>query len=197
MKIYLKTLAGVLFAAIFLLPGAGNVHAHCDTLDGPVIAEARQALLTGDVTPVLKWVGSEEEESIKAAFKHTMAVRQLGDEAGSLADAYFFETLVRIHRAGEGEPYTGLKPGTAIDPAVALADRALAQGSVDKLADVLGDSLRKGLHQRFEAVIASAGQAETSIEAGRRYVEDYVQFTHFAEKIHGILQEGEQHHDHH
>lgn len=79
----------------------------------------------GDITPLLKWVRPEDEQKIKAAFDKTLAVRVKGPEAKELADVYFFETLVRIHRAGEGAPYTGLKPGAAIDPAVALADKSL------------------------------------------------------------------------
>jgi hypothetical protein len=84
--------------------------AHCDSLDGPVITEARAALEAGDVTSVLKWVSQDYEAEIRAAFDHVVEVRKLGGEARSLADRFFFETLVRIHRAVEGAPYTGLKP---------------------------------------------------------------------------------------
>jgi hypothetical protein len=88
-----------------------DVLAHCDTLDGPVVQTARTALEKGDITPLLKWVRVEDEKEIKDAFEKTLAVRRKGAEAKELADMYFFETLVRIHRAGEGAPYTGLKPG--------------------------------------------------------------------------------------
>jgi hypothetical protein len=87
---------------IVLLPQTAN--AHCDTLDGPVVAAALVALENGDVTPVLKWVTRENEPEIRAAFSRTLAVRGKGPEAKGLADMYFFETLVRLHRAGEGEP---------------------------------------------------------------------------------------------
>lgn len=80
------------------------VYAHCDTLGGPVVAVAKQALEKGDVTPVLKWVKKENEGEIRAAFKKTLTVRSKGPEARELADMYFFETLVRLHRAGEGPP---------------------------------------------------------------------------------------------
>jgi hypothetical protein len=175
---------------------AANVHAHCDTLDGPVVATAKSALVVGDVTPLLKWVSKEEEESIKAAFIHTLAVRKLGDEAKQLADRYFFETLVRIHRAGEGATYTGLKPGTEIDPAVALADKAIESGSVDKLSGVLTQALDKGIRERFEVVMQSYKHADESVAAGREFVKAYVQFTHFAEGIHGVLKTGVSHHGH-
>src|SRR5210317_1037120 len=121
-----------------------NVFAHCDTLDGPVVQTARIALEKGDVTPLLKWVHADDEKEIRVAFQKTLAVRAKGAEAKELADMYFFETLVRIHRAGEGAPYTGLKPGEAVDPAVALADKALESGSVDKLVDVLTKAMANG-----------------------------------------------------
>ena len=84
--------------------------AHCDTLDGPVVLDAKAALEKGDVTPVLKWVKKDNEKEIRKVFSHTLAVRKLNPEARELADHYFFETLVRVHRAGEGAPFTGLKP---------------------------------------------------------------------------------------
>jgi hypothetical protein len=187
----------VIALVVFLVMAyAGNALAHCDTLDGPVVADARQALLAGDVTPVLKWVSKDEEDNIKAVYKHTLAVRQLGDEAKNLADTYFLETLVRIHRAGEGAPYTGLKPNSSIDPAVALADKAIENGSVDQLANVLNTALKNGLTTRFDKVIDAAGQADKSIELGREYVEAYVQFTHFAEGIHGVIKGAGGHSEH-
>lgn len=67
--------------------------AHCDTLDGPVVIEARAALEKKDVTPLLKWVTKEHEEKIKSAFKKTLAVRNKGSEAKELADMYFLKHL--------------------------------------------------------------------------------------------------------
>src|SRR5512137_76552 len=104
--------------------------AHCDTLDGPVVTEARVALEKGDVTPVLKWVKAENEDEIKTVFKKVLAARSSGKEAKEIADLYFFETLVRLHRAGEGAAFTGLEPAGTIEPAVAAADKAIDAGSV-------------------------------------------------------------------
>ena len=186
------TIIAILIALFLSFPNGAL--AHCDTLDGPVVATARAALATGDVTPLLKWVPIKEEETIRAAFKHTLAVRKLGDEAKQLADMYFFETLVRIHRAGEGAPYTGLKPGAAIDPAVALADKAIESGSADKLANVLTQALDKGVRERFDRVMKTRQHADESVAAGREFVAAYVQFTHYAEGIHGLLKKGVSHH---
>ncbi|MDF1554434.1 MAG: DUF6448 family protein [Deferrisomatales bacterium] len=174
---------------------ASPAHAHCDTLDGPVVATARAALETGDVTPLLKWVRPDVEGEITAAFQKTLAVRKQGPEARELADMYFFETLVRIHRAGEGAPYTGLKPGAAIDPAVALADKALEGGSVDKLVDVLTNAMAEGIRERFALALEKQTHADESVTAGREFVESYVVFTHYVEGLHGLIKGGAAHHE--
>ncbi|MFO7915382.1 MAG: DUF6448 family protein [Candidatus Krumholzibacteriales bacterium] len=171
-----------------------SAFAHCDTLDGPVVQAAREALAKGDVTPLLKWVQADDEKEIRAAFQKTLAVRVKGTEAKELADMYFFETLVRIHRAGEGAPYTGLKPGEAVDPAVALADNALESGSVDKLVDVLTKALSNGIRERFQHTSETRKHANDSVAAGREYVKAYVIFTHYVEGLHAMIKGGGGHH---
>ena len=171
-------------------------YAHCDTLDGPVVADARQALTKGDITPLLKWVSADDEKMIRTAFQKTLEVRKLGGQARELADMYFFETLVRIHRAGEGAPYTGLKPGSAVDPAVALADKALDSGSVDKLVKILSGAMGKSIREHFQRALKAKQNADKSVIAGREFVEAYVLFTHYVEGLHGIIKSGAKHHGH-
>ncbi len=183
-----------LFTASLIKPLFCN--AHCDTLDGPVVADARQALAKSDITPLLKWVSVDDENKIRTAFQKTLEVRKLSEQSRELADMYFFGTLVRIHRAGEGAPYTGLKPGSAVDPAVALADKALDSGSVDKLVKVLSGAMAKGIREHFQRALKAKKNADKSVAAGRKYVESYVMFTHYAEGLHGIIKGGAKHHDH-
>ena len=159
--------------------------AHCDTEDGPVVSDAKAALAAGDVAPVLKWVRPADEAEIRAAFAKAVAVRSDGDVARELADTWFFETLVRVHRAGEGAPYTGLKPaGTPLDPAVRLSDRALETGSVDPLVSALTSHLADGLRERFREASELREHVGDSVEAGRAYVAAYVEFVHYAERLH-------------
>ena len=194
MKIY-KTM--LITLSIFGLLGtlyAGNVSAHCDTLDGPVVATARTALDKGDVTSLLKWVRPEDEKKIRGAFQKTLAMRDKGAEVKEFAEMYFFETLVRIHREGEGAPYTGLKPGEAVDPAVALADKALGNGNVDKLVDVLSNAMANGIRKRFQHARETQNHADDSVTAGREFVESYVIFTHYVEGLHGLIKGGAVHH---
>jgi len=157
---------------------------HCDTLAGPVVMTAKMALEKGDVTPVLKWVKKEHEGEIRDAFEKTLTVRSNGPEAKELADMYFFETLVRIHRAGEGAPYTGLKPGEAVEPIVAKTDKALEMGSVDELVNLLVNAMNTGIRERFGDTIEKKEHADESVEAGREFVEAYVEFTHYVERLH-------------
>lgn len=102
------------------------VFAHCDGLDGPVVKAAQKALDSGNLNPVLIWVKKTDEAEIKNVFQKTLAVRKLNPQAKELADTYFFEMLVRIHRAGEGASYTRLKPaGRDLGPAIPAADKAI------------------------------------------------------------------------
>ena len=97
---FLMTALVTLGVTVALVTTDKAVFAHCDTLDGPVVKEAQLALEKGDVTGLLKWVRKEHEQEIRDAFARSLAVRVKGKEARELADRYFFETLVRVHRAG-------------------------------------------------------------------------------------------------
>lgn len=182
----------LLLLATLLLPARS--YAHCDTMEGPVVKTAKIALEKGDVTPLLKWVRAENETEIRQAFQKTMTVRAKGPEAKELADMYFFETLVRIHRAGEGAPYTGLKSGEAVDPAVALADKALESGSVDELVTVLTKAMTSGIRERFAHARETKLHADESVAAGREFVEAYIAFTHYVEGVHSMIKGGGAHH---
>lgn len=191
------TIAVVLVAfAMFLFGGATSVFAHCDTLDGPVIQAAKLALERGDVTPVLKWVKKPQEAELREAFKKTLDVRTKAPEAKELADMYFFETLVRVHRAGEGAPYTGLKPAGAVEPTVAAADKSLETGSVEELSTEIANAVREGIQKRFAEALEKKKHADESVEAGREFVEAYVQYVHFVEGIHNMVAKGAGPHGH-
>lgn len=203
-RLLIKAMVLAVCACIWSIPG--NAGAHCDTLDGPVVTNAKAALEKGDVTSVLKWVRKEDEKEIKELFNKTLTVRKQGKEAKELADMYFFETLVRIHRAGEGAPYTGLKKEPA-EPVIEAADKALESSSADNLVRLVTDAGARGLRERFEHAKETRKHSEESVEAGRKFVGAYVEFTHYAERLytdamapsgHGKAEEGkaEEHHHH-
>ncbi len=185
----------MLATAGFTALAAGRASAHCDTMDGPVIKAAQSALAAGDVNPVLAWVHKDDEAEIQAAFKHTLEVRKLGPEARKLADSYFFETLVRVHRAGEGAPYTGVKPaGQDIGPALSAADKALETKKSDEMLALVGDAVREGIEKRFKAVVALSNYKPDDVEAGRRYVAAYVEYVHYVEGIYNATTGPVEHH---
>ena len=167
--------------------------AHCDSIDGPVVRDARAALEKRDPTAVLKWVMPEREQEIRAAFIEVLAVRNLGAEARQLADRYFFETLVRVHRAGEGEAFTGLKAAGSVDPAIAIADRALESNSAATLSKEAAELIEAGIRRRFDVALERRKHAADSVEAGRAYVAAYVDYIHFVESAHHLGQRGASH----
>lgn len=168
------------FAAL-LLATPQDASAHCDTLDGPVIRDARKAVEARDITPVLKWVKPKDEKAVRAAFRKALAGRAKSPGA---AERTFFATLVKVHRAGEGAPYTGLKPAGAVEPAVAEADRALASGSPDALVQLVTGDVAAGIRKRFERASAAYRHKDESVAQGREFVEAYVEFTHYVERLH-------------
>jgi len=167
-------------AAALLAPAAAR--AHCDTLDGPVIGAARHALENGRLEPVLAWVQPADEREIREAFASARTVRKGSAEARALADRWFFETLVRVHRAGEGAPYTGLKPAGTPDPAIAAADAVAAGGDAKALEALLVGSVREGLHEHVAQLRKERAPAQ-DVAAGRRWVAAYVPFVHWAEGV--------------
>lgn len=173
----------VLFAVIGMAGlHSAPVYAHCDGIDGPVVKAAQEALAKGDVNLVLIWVRKNDEAEIREAFDRTMNVRKLSPQARELADTYFFETLVRVHRVGEGAPYTGLKPaGRDLGPAIPAADLALKSGDVAPLTNLLVEKVRTGLLDRYKKAMAAKSFKVEDVGAGREYIEAYVTYIHYVE----------------
>jgi hypothetical protein len=169
---------------ILVLATAGSALAHCDALDGPVVNLARQALAKGDVKIILPWVAAEKEKEIREAFDLAVAVRGKGTKEKELADRYFFETLVRVHRAGEGAPYTGLKPaGLDLGPAIPAADKALETGDPKPLLALINEAVHAGIHKYYVEARERKAHAGESVDAGRAYVAAYVPYLHFVERL--------------
>lgn len=172
----------LLVVAGLFMPGKALVH--CDTMDGPVVKAAQRALAARNVNLVLIWVQRKDEPEIRERFRQTLAVRRLSPEARKLADNYFFETVVRLHRAGEGEPYTGIEPaGTDLGPVIPVADKALLDGSAGPLLKLFPAAASADIQARFSEVISRKSFNENNVEAGREYVKAYVSFLHYVEHL--------------
>ncbi len=145
---------------------------HCDSLDGPVVMMAQKALEAGEVNLILPYVPPEGEEEIIEAFNKVLPLRKLPNGAQEVADLYFFETVVRVHRAGEGAPYTGLKPaGLDVGPVIPIAEQAIETGSPVKLTQTLSDMLANEIKKRFDHMQHLRTHADRSVEDARNYVE--------------------------
>ena len=190
----MKTLRpAAVVALLILLTMTTRSLAHCDSMDGPVIKDAQRAIEMSDITPVLKWVSAKDEDAVKQVFTLTTSTRGQSEAVQKIADNYFFETLVRIHRASEGEGFAGLKPAGSVEPAVAATDRALVEGNIDQLADKIAAAVRDGIKQRFDKAYEGQSSAEESVDLGRKYVKAYVALTHFIEAIHHTVSHGASH----
>ncbi|MGA2623848.1 MAG: DUF6448 family protein [Bacteroidota bacterium] len=173
----------LVFLVILLFP-MNMLFGHCDTMNGPVVKAAKKALETGNVNLILIWVQPKDEATIKAAFDKTVKIRSVSPEVKEMADMYFFETLVRTHRAGEGEPYTGLKPAeTEVDPGIEAADQAIEKGTTDLLLKNVRETIDNGISRHFKEVIETKGYDKNDLSAGRDYVKNYVTFIHYVEQV--------------
>lgn len=169
---------------------------HCDSLDGPVVTAARLALESRDVDLVLPFVPVEGEDEVREMFDRVLPLRDLDPPAREVADLLFFETVVRVHRAGEGAPYTGLKPaGLSVGPVIPMAERAIEDGSSEQLANFLADALRWELATRLEAVRRLAAHRQRSVADGRRYVEAMLGFEVYSHHLYEALRAPAHHHE--
>ncbi len=196
MKNFLKT-KSVWTASAFVVMNLvmiGNASAHCDGMDGPVILEAKTAIEQRDVTPLLKWVPQHDERELKSAFAKTLKDRSAGKSSANDVDKRFFSTLVRIHRQSEGAPFTGIKPAGQIEPIVAAADVSLKEKNVDHVVEHVMSQIEKSIRDKFAATVQSKELADQSVENGRKFVSNYVQYVHFVEALNNMAEEKAEHH---
>ena len=167
---------------------------HCDSMDGPVVTAARRALDEGDLAIALPYVPAQAEAEITAAFQQVLPIRATSGSAGDLADRWFFETVVRLHRAGEGAPYTGLTPaGQDEGPVIPVAERALHTGSADELVHVLTQVVADQAKTRLDQAIALNQHEPGSVAAAREYVEAMLGLQVWAHKLYLTATSGPHH----
>ena len=182
----LKVFTLAIFAILLL--SSQNTFAHCDSMDGPLIKVAKEALATNNVNLVLKWVSEEDEKEITSLHKKTYELKNGDNEIYAIVEKHFFETLVRLHRATEGVGYTGLKPAGSASPIVIMADKSIESQSVDKLVSKFTAHIEKAVREKYKKVQMLSLVKNESLEKGRAYVAAYVDYTHTLEGIHGIIE---------
>ena len=159
--------------------------AHCDWIKGPVVLDAQAALDKGDVAPVLKWIPPNREKEVRDAFAQTLAVRKESPAAKELADRWFFETVVRVHRQSEGAAYHGLR-GDEYTPeeGIMIAEAALESGSLAEVEKMLDAEIAAGLRERFQHARHTKEHAAHNANAGRQWVHEYAEFIHYVLRLH-------------
>lgn len=167
-----------------------SASAHCDTMEGPTVADGYKAIENNNLNYALKWIQPDYEKEITDIFNLSMKVKDLSPEAKEISEKYFFSELIRMHRAGENAPFDGLKPvGTPIDEKVLAADKSIEVGNLSPMEGLIEEEKMPELEERFEKVMALKDNDVNNIEEGREYIEAYVKFFKFAE--------GEEDHDAH
>jgi hypothetical protein len=172
---------------------------HCDTMDGPVVTAARKALEAEHVKFALAYVPESAEAEVRSAFDKVLRARKADPAAREVADLYFFETVVRLHRAGEGAPYTGLKPaGLDEGPVIPVAEKAIETGSPDALIKTLTDTLCQEVQHRFEHMMHLRDHAPDDVARAREYVEAMLGLQVYAHQLYGAMKAHphEGHHGH-
>ena len=150
----------------------------------------QKALDNGNLNPVLAYAPATAEAEIRAAFEKSRKVRGFGAEARTLADQAFMETVIRLHRAGEGAVYTGLKPaGIDYGPVIPAAEHAVETGDLAKLKAVLMEKIEHALNERLAHVRElKKAPLEPKIAAevphSRERVSAELGFITFAENLH-------------
>lgn len=183
--------AGVIVAALALPRPA---RAHCDSEQGPVAAAAHQALEKKDVKLILPYVQPAAEPELIATFKQALDVRKAGGSARELADRYFIETAIRLHRAGEGAPYTGVTDENT-PKAIRIADQAMASGSLEETYTFLDQQIQKGVQEKYEAVVHARQEAEKlgTVEAHRERVEAELMFEKYIYELYTVSSAAQPH----
>ncbi len=196
-----KAIAAAAAAAATILFLAPSARAHCDTLDGPVAKAAQKALGDGDVNPVLAYAPASAEAEIRSGFEAARKVRGLGEDARQLADRAFLETVIRLHRAGEGAPFHGLQPaGGDFGPVIRAAEEAVESGDVAKLKAALMEEIEHALAERFAHVralrnVSREPKSASDVAHARERVSAELGFITFAETIRqAALGKGAEHH---
>jgi hypothetical protein len=187
--IYVLLVLPIVGVSVFV----ARVYAHCDTMSGPVAIAAEKALESGDIELAQIWVGQNQEKELQERFRECLSVRKMGGRAKELADKYFIETVIRLHRQAEGMPFTGVKPAQPLPPDVAAAEKALATGNIKIVTDLLNEETQSGVQKWFDHAMQAKKHKDEGLDAGREWVDAYVKYVVYVHGLHLQINAGPQH----
>jgi hypothetical protein len=162
------------------------------------VKAAIKALETGNLNYVLIWIPEESEKELQGIFAKTLRARKAGEDAKEVADDWFFENAIRLHRAGEGAPYTGMKPaGLSEGPVVPKAEKAIETGNPDETIDFILKTVREDLTHRFHHVMEKKTYDVNDVDAGREFIGAFIGWVvyshHLYVSVTSAAAHGEQH----
>lgn len=188
-----RTALTIVMVTLLMSLGSFTASAHCDSYDGPVIKDATKALETNNVDLVLKWITEEQEQEIVPLFNKTYQLKKGDGEIYAIVKKHFFETLVRLHRETEGEPYTGLKPAGTTKQIIQMTDGAIKERNIDDFLLKLNDHMDRVVREKYQKVAELNKVKDNSAEQGRAFVQAYVDYTHTVKAMHDIMEHGAVH----
>jgi hypothetical protein len=165
---------------------------HCDTLDGPIVKACRKAFEVDNVKFALPWVPESDEGEVREAFKRVQRVRKKWDsESSDISELWFFELVVRLHRAGEDEPFTGLRPaGLDWGPVLPLTDKAKATGDPGEVIKLITGEVEHELFERFMNMTKKKNFDPNDVSKAREYVHAELDFVLFAHRLWSFVESG-------
>lgn len=192
-KEHIRPIVLALFSVFMLVASAGTTWAHCDTANGPVAGAARKALETNEYDLIAIWVGKDQAKELREKFDQCLAVYQKGGEGKELAEQYFIETAVRLHREAGGMPYTGLKPAKPLPQDIATAEKALETGNLRALTNLLSSELEQKVENWFRKAIEAKKHKDENVEKGQEWVDAYVKYIIYIHGLYKTIQSGPEH----
>lgn len=169
--------------------------AHCDSMDWPLIMDAKKSLESKDPNYFLIWVQEKDEAIVLEKFNKILSLRESNPENLENIDKDFLETLVKIHREWEWAEYTWLKPaGSITNEVIILWDKSVATKDSSELEEFLAKTITNEVKHRFQEVVEKQSYALDDVEAGREYIAEYITFLHWAEWVYEMMQKKITHH---
>jgi hypothetical protein len=157
-------------------------------MDGPVVSAAEMALEMGNVNYILPYVKKEDEKELKYSFEKALSVRELSEDASELADYYFFETSVRLHRKGEGKSYDGIKPsGLNWGPVIRRAEKTIEEEDLTDFLEFMQATIEDELRERFDDVVEKKDYELSDVESAREYIESMLEFVLYSNRVYKFI----------
>ncbi|MCF8232198.1 MAG: DUF6448 family protein [Bacteroidales bacterium] len=189
----MKMTGSLVMVLMFIAFTSQQTYAHCDRENGPVAVDAKEALKTGDFSKIAIWVGEEQEEELRDKFRKSLSVYQKGGESKELATEYFMSNAVRLHRAAEGMPFTGLKPAQAAAKDIQVAEKALITGNLDPVMDMFSSKMEDEAQKWFQKALEAKKNKDESVKAGREWANSYVKYIIYLHKLYQKIEAGPPH----